>query len=270
MLYQGGLGLLDKDYYFDEDKADKRQEYVLYIQRVFSLLGSVGIAEYSTDEAQKEAARQVFQLETDLAGAHLTRTACRDPELTYNKKTLEDLQTLCASAAAKRHTEMQISSSPGVTWSEYLTKPLSALTPPPSAEALDKLFNWEEYFELIGKKKDELGEINVATIRGIEKAFELLCLSETPALQHYLVFHTVLSFSDCHLPMVFKEAHFQFYETVLKGTTEMKPRWKTVLAHMEVGLTSVGCWSVCLWHVFVIQCGHYSCHIIFVFIGGTW
>ena len=61
-LYQGGLGLLDKDYYFDEDKADKRAEYVLYIQRVFSLLGTAGVAEYATEKAQKDAAGEVSKL----------------------------------------------------------------------------------------------------------------------------------------------------------------------------------------------------------------
>jgi predicted metalloendopeptidase len=234
MLYQGGLGLLDRDYYFDEDKADKRAEYVLYIQRVFALLGASGVADYSTEEAQKEAAKQVFQLESALADAHYTRTACRDPELTYNKKTLEEIKVMCADYAARRHKETQISASSGVTWADYLTKPPAPLAPAPSAEYFNSLFNWEEYFKLIGKEKDQLGDVNVATITGIEKAFELLCLSDSPDLQHYLVFHTALSFSDGHLPQAFKEAHFDFYEKTLKGTTEMKPRWKTVLAHMEV------------------------------------
>ena len=263
MLYQGGLGLLDKDYYVDEDKADKREAYVQYIGRVFALLGAAGVTEYTTEEAQKKAANQVLELETALADAHLTRTACRDPELTYNKRTLVELQAMCAAAAAKRHQELQISSRPGVTWAEYLSKPPSALTPPPSSEALNQVFNWEEYFQLIGKEKAQLGDINVATVRGIEKMFELLCFWDGPGLQDYLVFQTVRSFSDCHLPIAFKEAHFDFYESTLKGTTEMKPRWKTVLAHMEVmfvcsvlfclSCCGVNTWDACLCYMCLFE-----------------
>lgn len=233
-MYQGGLGLLDRDYYFDEDKADKRAAYQTYIRQVFALLGASGVVEYATEEAQKEASDCVFQLEMSLAEAHLTRTACRDPELTYNKKSLEGIKALSAEYAAKRHKERQLFSSEGLSWATYLATGSPSILQPPSADDFHSRFDWEEYFNLIGKCKGNLGDINVATIGGIEKAFELLCVSDGPNLQHYLIFHTVLSFSDCHLPTAFKEAHFEFYEKVLKGTSEMKPRWKTVLAAMEV------------------------------------
>jgi len=235
-LYQGGLGLLDRDYYFDADKAEKREAYQLYIQKVFALLGDNGVADYATEEAQKEASKQVFGLETSLASAHLTRTACRDPELTYNKKSLDEISLMCTEFAAKRHIEDQLTSSPGLSWATYLTSSVPCLTSPPAAADLLSRFNWDEYFKLIGKDKDHLGDVNVATIDAIEKVFELLCLSESSDLQHYLIFHTVLRYSDCHLPMSFKEAHFEFFEKELKGTTEMKPRWKTVLAAMEEAL----------------------------------
>jgi predicted metalloendopeptidase len=176
----------------------------------------------------------VFDLETSLAASHMTRTACRDPELTYNMKSLEEIKLLCAEAAAARHKEIQIASGTGVSWATYLTKAPPVLEPAPSHDAFNNIFNWEEYFRLTGKDKDQLGEVNVATIGAIERAYELMCLSDKSDLQHYLIFHSVLSFSDCHLPQVFKEAHFEFYEKILKGTTEMKPRWKTVLASMEV------------------------------------
>lgn len=228
------MGLLDRDYYFDEDKADKRAGYQLYIQKVFSLLGDAGVADYHTEEAQKEAARLVFQLETSLAGAHLTRTASRDPELTYNKMSLDGVTRHCQAYATRRHKEKQMLATSGVTWAEYLTQTPPILSAPPSSEFLDHRFSWEEYFKLMGKDRDELGDVNVSSVSGVEKAYELMCLSDGPDLQHYLVFHTALSFSDCHLPMAFKEAHFEFYEKMLKGTMEMKPRWKSVLAELEV------------------------------------
>ena len=35
-LTQGGLGLPDRDYYFDEDKADKRDKYIKYIENILT------------------------------------------------------------------------------------------------------------------------------------------------------------------------------------------------------------------------------------------
>ena len=103
MLYQGGLGLLDRDYYFDDDKADKREKYLIYVEKVFALLGRYGLFEYATEESQKAAANDVFQLEMGLAQSHLTRTECRDPELTYNMRSVEALNVLCAEAATKSY-----------------------------------------------------------------------------------------------------------------------------------------------------------------------
>jgi putative endopeptidase len=235
MLYQGGLGMPDRDYYFDEDKVEQRGQYQSYIQQVFALLGASGVTEYSDERQQQEAAKQVLELEVSLAASHLTRTSCRDPELTYNKKSLEQVRDMCCSTAAKRHQEDQRAGSAGVSWAGYLTRAPPLLAPPPLADVINSRFNWEEYFRLIGKDKETLGDLNVATISGIERAFEILSLPDTaPGLQHYLVFHTALSFSEGHLPRAFKQAHFDFYEKALKGTSDMKPRWKTVLAALEV------------------------------------
>lgn len=37
-LSQGGLGLPDRDYYFDEDKQDKREDYQKHLAKIFQLL----------------------------------------------------------------------------------------------------------------------------------------------------------------------------------------------------------------------------------------
>ena len=69
-ISQGGLGLLDKDYYFDEDKEEKRVKYVAYIARLFSLLGSTcnefmleGIPDFRDQAIAEAEAAAVFELE---------------------------------------------------------------------------------------------------------------------------------------------------------------------------------------------------------------
>ena len=90
-VYQGGLGLPDRDYYFDEDKKDKRALYVAHIAATLELLGD-------DPAAAKANAEAVMALETKLAAAHLTMTEKRDPETVYNKMSVCKLSALCKGA----------------------------------------------------------------------------------------------------------------------------------------------------------------------------
>ncbi len=74
---QGGLGLPEKGYYFDESQAKIRDAYVAYIEQVLALSG--------VDAAQaKEQAKAVMDFETRLAKASLSRIELRDPAKRYN------------------------------------------------------------------------------------------------------------------------------------------------------------------------------------------
>lgn len=88
-LHQAGLGLPDRDYYFntDENSVKIQKEYVNYIQRMFGLLGD-------TPDLVSQEAAMVMNLETELAKASRKRVELRDPELNYNKKTILELKTL--------------------------------------------------------------------------------------------------------------------------------------------------------------------------------
>ena len=88
-VFQSGLGLPDRDYYLDEGEKYKniRTEYVKHIQKLFELTG------YSPEQA-RDMANVVMTMETRLAGASMTRLERRDPEKTYNKMTLDELQAL--------------------------------------------------------------------------------------------------------------------------------------------------------------------------------
>lgn len=79
-FWQGGLGLPDRDFYFDNDSRTHniRTEYKNYLNNVFKNLGN--------DEASAYVkTKSVFELETSLAKASRKLEALRDPFANYNK-----------------------------------------------------------------------------------------------------------------------------------------------------------------------------------------
>ncbi len=83
-FYQGGLGLPDRDYYFNEDARSKelRNAYRNYLRQMMGLIGV---------ENPSNAAEAVYKLETQLARASMTRVDMRDPYKLYNKFTKQEL-----------------------------------------------------------------------------------------------------------------------------------------------------------------------------------
>lgn len=95
-LYQGGLGLPDRDYYFNTDTrtANIRKEYKAHLQRMFKLLGN--------DEATAtQNAEKVYALEEKLAKNSRKIEALRDPYKNYNKMDLAALEKLAPSMKFK-------------------------------------------------------------------------------------------------------------------------------------------------------------------------
>ena len=82
---QGGTSLPDRDYYLKSDpRTQKIQDaYKNYIVSLFTLTGT------SADDANKNAAT-IFNIETVLAKAQLSRVVLRDPNITYNKFSVAD------------------------------------------------------------------------------------------------------------------------------------------------------------------------------------
>ena len=99
-LYQGGLGLPDRDYYLSNDDRSKeiRKEYVKHISKTFELAGM------KKEQADKDA-ETVMNIETKLATASSTRLELRDPIKNYNKTDLAGLKKL----------------APQFEWEQYFT-----------------------------------------------------------------------------------------------------------------------------------------------------
>jgi putative endopeptidase len=85
-LYQGGLGLGQRDYYFntDDETVTIRTEYVKHVQKMMELIG------VKRDLAIKNAT-SIMKLETDLAKASRKLEALRDPIKNYNKMSIAQL-----------------------------------------------------------------------------------------------------------------------------------------------------------------------------------
>lgn len=86
-FYQTGLGLPNRDYYFNNDPETKavRDAYKKYIVRLFTLTGTEAAA-------AEKIATDIIRLETEIAGSHLTPVELRDPVKNYNKFTVAEFQ----------------------------------------------------------------------------------------------------------------------------------------------------------------------------------
>lgn len=86
-IWQSGLGLADRDYYFKEDErfVSMRNDYKAHIEKMFGLAGL---------ENGKAAGEMILALETKLANYHWTRVQTRDSEARYNKFETANLNSL--------------------------------------------------------------------------------------------------------------------------------------------------------------------------------
>jgi putative endopeptidase len=87
VLWQGGLGLPEKEYYTktDADSEKLKTQYQAHIAKMFELLGS------SSDQARAQAAA-VFGLEDRLANVSMGQLEMRDPAVTQNVRSLQELE----------------------------------------------------------------------------------------------------------------------------------------------------------------------------------
>jgi putative endopeptidase len=177
-ISQGGLGLPDRDMYDAKAKQFEklRDGYKKYIAAMFTLIGA--------KDADPRAAA-VYALEEKLAATHWTRVENRDPQKTYNKLTVDELQKLAPGIdwkpwlkavgvereaavdvnqpTAIAATSLLVKSEPLAVWKDYLT--LHTLTE--AAPFLPKKFV-ETHFEMFGKTLTGTPQIKERWKRGVD------------------------------------------------------------------------------------------------------
>jgi putative endopeptidase len=91
-ITQGGTSMPDRDYYLKNDARSTKIQtaFNTYATTLFKLAGE-------TEDAAKQKATAVFNLEKKLAAAQLARVELRDPHKTYNKFSVADLSKTTSS-----------------------------------------------------------------------------------------------------------------------------------------------------------------------------
>ncbi|QNA90841.1 M13 family peptidase [Massilia sp. Dwa41.01b] len=84
-IYQGGLGMPDRDYYLKMDDAKLAETRAKYQQHVEKMLAMAG------DKNAAANAKAIVDFETEIARVQWTKVELRDPIKAYNKVNLADL-----------------------------------------------------------------------------------------------------------------------------------------------------------------------------------
>jgi len=191
---QGGIKLPDRDYYFDEDKEEKRVAYKKTMALLLTLLEDSSATEPLDDAIA--TAEKVYELEKSLAEAHMTKTENRDPHETYNKMTMEELN-----------------------------------------QVGDDKFDFSAYFQSVtgGMSVEEIGDLCLRNVKALKRAAEVASNTDSSTLCAYFRWLSVASCAP-YLSSPFVNAHFDFYEKTLSGTSEIKPRWKRAMSWLEGAL----------------------------------
>src|SRR3990167_2829473 len=100
-LWQGGLGLPERDYYLLDKPEQKRVRaaYIAHIKKLSALAGA-------SAEESEQISRTVLHIETKLAKVSMKKEDARDSEKVYHKLTVAQLQKL----------------SPNVDWAGYFAR----------------------------------------------------------------------------------------------------------------------------------------------------
>lgn len=99
-LYQGGLGMPDRDYYLMGDKKslEIKDAYTAYVQKVLELL------DWSAEEAQRDAS-VIIEIETQLAKSSMTKVEQRNIPALYNKMSLAQVDEIAPVFAWEQYFE---------------------------------------------------------------------------------------------------------------------------------------------------------------------
>lgn len=191
----GGLGLPDRDYYLKTD--DKSVEIrAKYVELLTFMLDKAGY-EDAAGEAQK-----VMDLETALAKADWDRALSRNPEITYNKVSKDEILAMAGAFPVIRTFDTM-----GVGGEQnYLVSEI----PPTQEELAAAGISAEDAAKLGG---------------GFPEMFAIVRDTPLDTWKAYLAAHFLSDFAGV-LPKDIDDANFNFFGTVLRGQPEQRERWK--------------------------------------------
>lgn len=183
-----GLGLPDRDYYFEDTHEEKRKQYQEYIKDLLILSGE-------DEDSASIHSTEIFAIEMELAEVTLKNFEKHDPEQYYHKTQFQTLQD----------------------WTPSL--------------------NWKDFFKITIKKDVPFFSTDKKEFyQRLEKLFTNLGLGRWKTFLKYRVLRGLASY----LSKPFEELNFSFYRKILAGQQAMRPRWKRVLAFINVYSHKIG------------------------------
>ena len=192
-MSQGGLGLPDRDYYFDADQDSVRQNYVKHVAKMLELIdderSDVRLLESYPPDHYSDAAKDIMTFETSLAKNSRKLEDTRDPYSNYNKMGIDD--------ATKKLT-------PSINWRDVC-----------AANGLSKVDT-----VIIGQPE---------FFSGLEKSIHT---ANVEVLKNYMRYHLVSAYAE-YLSATIDKEDFDFYKHQLRGADAQRPRWKRVLDSEE-------------------------------------
>lgn len=167
-LYQSGINLPDRDYYFKEDDKFKeiRQKYLKYIENLLAL---------ARIENATQKAITIMDLETKIAKAHWTNVENRDRDKTYNKYKTTDLEKETSNFKWQKYlTDAMVEENKEiVVYQPSYFKMLGKLLKKESVDTWKTYFTYYLLSDLAPRLNEEFVDLNFEffskTLRGIEK-----------------------------------------------------------------------------------------------------
>jgi putative endopeptidase len=178
-LWQGGLGLGERDYYLstDERTVNVKNEYVQHIRKMFELL------RLDEREASMQA-NTILKIETDLAKVSKSMEDLRDPYANYNLMAVSSLNQQLGTAF------------------------------------------WQDLFNEFGlENMDSVIVSQPVFFKAIAPILNKYSLDEWKS---YLKWNLVNEYAS-YLSSDFADEDFYFFNTILYGVKEQKPRWEIVV-----------------------------------------
>ncbi|XP_052286695.1 membrane metallo-endopeptidase-like 1 isoform X2 [Dreissena polymorpha] len=177
---QPDLGMPSRDYYLKERNSTDLMAYQTMLEEIAVALGA-------DQRKASEAAKQVVDLEIDLANITVRKEDRRDPEKLYNKMTITDLA----------------SQFPGVAWQRLITG----------------------IFNHVGMTIGGNEPVIAIAPPFLSKFGKMLSRYTAETLANYVVWQRVVG-KTAFLPQKFKEIRLK-YSKVIYGTASVPARWQT-------------------------------------------
>ncbi|MEP5937836.1 MAG: M13 family metallopeptidase [Erythrobacter sp.] len=191
----GGMGLPDRDYYLidSERNLEVRAEYMKFLSLFLEQAG------YADPAAAADA---IYAFEYKVAELEWARQVMRNPELTYNSLSADELQALSPTFPIKSVLETGgFGAQP-----QFLARQI----PPTEGEV-----------EELGLSEEQLGMIG----GGLPAMMELINSTDLATLKAWMAVRFLSGYSP-YLHSDLDAANFAFSGTVLNGQEQQRPRWK--------------------------------------------